>query len=273
MDTKQANKVEIVNETKLVLNDNEIAISASNPKLTKEIILAALESAKFQHWLKNIDLSQHKLESIQFRDVFFFGRGSVGFICFNTIIYPISKTSEKLAAIPGYVFLRGNAVGILVVIDEKETNKKYLMLTEQYRVPLGRRTTECPAGMMDDSKHFKGQAAIELEEEAGIKIDPESLKELIEITPSGGACDEKITCFYTEIVKTEIEMREIESKLYGMHDHGEFINIRIVEFDVQKILKEKLAQDAIFISCIFAYQNLIMKSLETQPKSLAMPSL
>jgi len=68
--------------------------------------------------------------------------------------------------LPGFVFLRGKAVAIMVVI-----NKTLLALTYQFRVPIGRYLTESVAGMVDEEGNFFGVAAKELEEEMGIKIN------------------------------------------------------------------------------------------------------
>jgi len=265
MESDKGNEVKIINESKITINGHDVDITSSNPSLTKENIIKALESMKFQNWLKTVDLSSFTLKAIQFRDIYMFGP-NVGFVCFNNTIYETKRAvglgpTDKLPTIPGYVFLRGDAISVLVIVVEKETKKKYLLLTEQYRPPLGRKTVECCAGMMDDSLNFKGQAATELEEEAGIKIPPESLKELVTYSPSGGGCDEKIKCFYTELEKTQAEMKEIESKIFGLQDHGEFINIKLVEFDVAKIIASNKVQDSKLIVSIFAYQNLVLKSL------------
>lgn len=266
MQSDKTNEIKIVSETKIILNGKDVEITSSNPSLTKENILKALESMKFQAWLKTIDLTNYTLKAIQFRDIFMFGP-SVGFVCFNNTLYETKKAeglkpTDKLPTIPGYVFLRGDAVCVLVIVSEKETGKKHLLLTEQYRPAMGRRTVECPAGMMDDSSNFKGQAATELEEEAGIKIEANNLKELITYSPSGGGCDEKITCLYTEMEKTQAEIKEIESKLYGLQDHGEFINVKMVDFEVEKIIASEKVLDSKLAVALFAYQNLVLKKLQ-----------
>lgn len=68
--------------------------------------------------------------------------------------------------LPGFVFLRGKAVAIMVVI-----NKTLLALTYQFRVPVGKYLTESVAGMVDEEGNFVGVAAKELEEEMGIHIN------------------------------------------------------------------------------------------------------
>ena len=119
----------------------------------------------------------------------------------------------------------------------------------------------CPAGMMDEDKNFKGQAAKELEEEAGVIIEPSSLKELLTYASSGGGSDELIKVFYTEIEKSKSEMEEIKAKIYGLTEHGEIIRIHLVPLNIEKILSYSEVQDSKLICALFAYQNLVRKSL------------
>jgi ADP-sugar diphosphatase len=59
--------------------------------------------------------------------------------------------------LPGYVFLRGDAVAVLVLVNDK------ILLVEQYRVPIQQTVIEAPAGMLDESGDFAGVAAKEIE--------------------------------------------------------------------------------------------------------------
>lgn len=71
--------------------------------------------------------------------------------------------------VPGIVFLRGGAVGVLVILDCE--GEEYTILTKQARVPIGdSQLPEIPAGMLDGSGNFKGVAASELEEEVGLSF-------------------------------------------------------------------------------------------------------
>ena len=67
--------------------------------------------------------------------------------------------------LPGIVFMRGNSVAILPIVNEQ-----YVLLTNQYRIPIGMNFQEIPAGMIDGNEVFCGAAARELEEECGIKL-------------------------------------------------------------------------------------------------------
>jgi ADP-sugar diphosphatase len=67
-----------------------------------------------------------------------FGR-NVGFICADVEAYLNGKR------IPGFTFIRGAAVAMLVLVNGR------MILTRQYRVPVGKFTIEAPAGMVDES--------------------------------------------------------------------------------------------------------------------------
>ncbi len=67
---------------------------------------------------------------------------------------------------------RGIRAAVILAIDEDG----HVLLVDQYRVPLGRRCIELPAGLIGDSDEVQGEsaqtvAARELEEETGYRAD------------------------------------------------------------------------------------------------------
>ncbi|CAL5977255.1 ADP-sugar_diphosphatase [Hexamita inflata] len=122
------------------------------------------------------------------------------------------------------VFLKGDAVGILPII-----NNTYILLTKQFRAPLGRSFLEIPGGMTDGSLDFSLVALKELQEEIGLNISKKSLKSLGKIIPSPDLCDEQIHLFLLEIEMSETEMKIIKQKLFGTDD--EAIKIRILKVE------------------------------------------
>lgn len=100
---------------------------------------------------------------IHIQSVDHFGK-RVGFVKFKADAFLATK--DGLASVPGIVFMRGAAVGVLVVLDCD--GKQYTILTYQARVPAGcSNLPEIPAGMMDGRGNFRGVAAEELAEEVG----------------------------------------------------------------------------------------------------------
>lgn len=71
----------------------------------------------------------------------------VGFVNFKAI------TSKDGFSLPSYVFLRGPAVAILILVNNK------ILVVEQFRVPVQQTMIQAPAGMLDESGDFVGTAA------------------------------------------------------------------------------------------------------------------
>jgi ADP-sugar diphosphatase len=128
----------------------------------------------------------------------------------------------------GFVFIRGAAVAVLLKLNGK------LLLTRQYRVPAGKFMLECPAGMVDEDKNFMGVVAKELQEECGITLTHNELRELGSILPSAGGCDEILHLFYAEKQMDEARFQELLSKNHG--DSHESIQLVIQDFTWENIL-------------------------------------
>ena len=75
----------------------------------------------------------------------------VGFITMRAV------TKKDGFGLPSFVFLRGNAVAILVIVNDK------ILLVEQFRTAVQETLLEAPAGMLDESGDFVGTAAMEIE--------------------------------------------------------------------------------------------------------------
>ena len=73
-----------------------------------------------------------KLKSLTIQSVDMFGP-RVGFIKFKADITDSSGTN-----IPSIVFMRGGAVGMMILIACEEDRKQYTVLTVQPRVPVGK---------------------------------------------------------------------------------------------------------------------------------------
>jgi len=149
--------------------------------------------------------------------------------------------------LPGICFLRGNAVSILVALF-CEDGHVYSLLTDQPRVPVGMASVlELPAGMLDHGS-VKGIAVAELQEECGITVrGEEDFVDLTELacreavasgnlpiaalSPSGGACDEMLQYLYLEKKVTVAELEEMQGRLHGLREHGEYITLTVVPWD------------------------------------------
>ncbi|KAJ7563048.1 hypothetical protein O6H91_03G094700 [Diphasiastrum complanatum] len=225
--------------------DGEIVPVDGAPGLSETDVRKAVASSPFQGWLKNTKgsfgiLSKQQsgqslcsLRRILIQSVDMFGN-RVGFVKFKAEVVD-RETGAKL---PGIVFARGGAVGILMLLECD--GEKYAILTEQARVPVGRTLLELPAGMLDDDAgDFVGTAAREVEEETGIHINSSDLIDLTSLLkestgrkmhPSPGGCDEDITLLlYRGTVKQEV-VESLEGQRTGLVDHGELIKVRVVPY-------------------------------------------
>jgi len=90
---------------------------------------------------------------------------------------------------------RGIHAAVILAIDEAPDGR-HVLLVDQYRVPLGRRCIELPAGLVGDEQAGEDAslaAARELEEETGYR--PERLERLGDFSASPGMVSEGFTLF------------------------------------------------------------------------------
>jgi ADP-ribose pyrophosphatase len=90
---------------------------------------------------------------------------------------------------------RGIHAAVILAIDEAPDGR-HVLLVDQYRVPLGRRCIELPAGLVGDEQAGEEAslaAARELEEETGYR--PERLERLGDFSASPGMVSEGFTLF------------------------------------------------------------------------------
>lgn len=109
------------------------------PHLEDALIDKAINCRKFKNYVEKIEKSPAniKVERIEIISVELFSQNNVGFVNMRAI------TTEDGLPLPSYVFLRGDAVTILLLINNK------MLLVRQYRVPLQHYGLESPAGMLD----------------------------------------------------------------------------------------------------------------------------
>jgi ADP-ribose pyrophosphatase len=151
----------------------------------------------------------------------------------------------RLVKQSNYEFIqRKNITGIVGILAITNDNK--LVLVEQFRVPVGKRVIEIPAGLAGDSPDSTNEdlsiaAARELEEETGYRAS--TMTRLAAGVSSAGLCDEIITLFRAEqITKVskgggadptedihvhEIPLDEVESWLTEQTTAGKLIDLKV----------------------------------------------
>ena len=94
---------------------------------------------------------------------------------------------------------RTNISGIVLIIAV--TGDDRIVLTEQFRVPVGAPVIELPAGLAGDTADFQGEALVtaarrELLEETG--YESEGMMHLVDTPTSAGAMNESVSFFLAE---------------------------------------------------------------------------
>lgn len=206
----------------IFINGNTVPVIGETPLITRDIIVKCLSSLKFKKWFMSIDPGIAVIR-IVIQSVDMFGP-NVGFIKFK------ADATFNGKPIPSIVFMRGDAVAILVILTCK--GKRWVVWTKQPRFAVGNSCfVEIPAGMMDDQNNFVGVAAKELAEETGIKITSDKLISLGDMHPSPGGCDEKIRLFcYKQEVSPE-ELASFQGKCTGNFKEGEMITLEILRYE------------------------------------------
>lgn len=164
---------------------------------------------------------------------------------FNRVHRPLFIKITATATLPdgrpvhGVVLLRGNAVGVLVVL--RCEGKKYLLLVRQPRLAITEEASlEIPAGILDWSGDYRKVALSELEEEAQIKAEDSELIDLSEFWWKGmtegfaGSCgllDERIRLYAVERDVTPEQLKAMDGKNQTYVDENEWIRTVVLPYE------------------------------------------
>jgi ADP-sugar diphosphatase len=200
--------------------------------LSAELVKKAVDSKKMATWLQNLS-PDFEIKELAIQTVDMFGP-NVGFVKFN------ASVTCKGEPVPGIVFMRGNSVAILIILNLN--GEKFILCTKQARFPIGNSEfLEIPAGMMDEEGNFLGVAAKELEEETHIKVDKKDLISLGGVFPSPGGCDEFIEFFALELTVDQARFDEIQGAATGNLEEGEKITLQIIPYSDAHMLTDAKA--------------------------------
>ena len=178
-------------------------------------------SRQFQEWLARLD-ARFTIHGITLQAL---DRRRDGGLLFAKFVADVTDPHGR--RVPGAVFLRGDAVAVLVVLHAD--GQEWTVLTVQPRFPAGLfESVEIPAGMLDDHGDFTGAAARELVEETGLQIDADQLSYLGEFFPSGGGSDELIKLYVCHIEMARTEIESLHGRLAGAAHEHERIRVKVV---------------------------------------------
>ncbi|WP_407441194.1 NUDIX domain-containing protein [Fibrobacter sp.] len=193
-----------------------------------------LESRIFKEWLE-ASLAKFKIAKIHFESVNYFDKEH------RPLFIKLLATATLPDGRPvhGVVLVRGNAVGVLVVL--RCEGKKYLLLVRQPRFSISETASlEIPAGILDWSGDYRKVALSELEEEAQIKASDDELIDLTEFwwgnsTPGfAGSCgllDERIRLYAIERDVTCEELDAMNGKNQTYTDENEWIRTEVLPYE------------------------------------------
>ena len=150
-----------------------------SPEIAEADRPVILESRIYKDWLEKTQ-EKFVVTKVHFASVDFLRKGR----------QPLFIKLDATATLPdgrpvhGIVLVRGNAVGVLVVL--RCEGKKYLLLVRQPRFAISEQASlEIPAGILDWTGDYRKVALSELEEEAQIKADDSELIDLMDFCYKG----------------------------------------------------------------------------------------
>ncbi|MDD5165045.1 MAG: NUDIX domain-containing protein [Candidatus Pacebacteria bacterium] len=201
-----------------------------------------LNCSLFVNWVNCLD-SRIRLERVKIVSVDYKPNGDAIFAKLSVTAFDDNRIGKQI--IPDVIFLRGNSVAIFPILISKETGQKYVVFTEQVRLPFGGQLVEIPAGMMDQEKNFIGVAAKEFKEEIGIAITAEDLTALTANRPfhqpplmfprgiavSPGVCDEMMQFYLFRKTLPQADIEVLQGALTGNQNEGESICLKIVPWE------------------------------------------
>jgi len=252
-------KSEIESEKNIQTEVDVISDSCS-----EEIMDKVLACPKFLKWMQNIDRKHHLISSVTIRDVVMFGP-KPGFILAQAAL----KDRDTGMEVPGCVFIRGASVCIFVLLQDSATGQMFMVITEQYRAPVGGFIREVPAGMLDErTGDFKGVAASELQEELDITINQSELKHLGQFWPSPGGCDENIDCYLLHRTVSSADIAEMNGKITGKFEENEHIKLVIIPLTIEAVLSLRDAKAAYALLQFLHKEKLVQNDLSGHRPSM-----
>lgn len=223
-------------------------------EILEEDRTAVLSSELFKSWLtrteKKFIVSKIHFSSVDFR----FSNHAPLFIKLTaTATLPDGKP------VHGIVLVRGNAVGVLVVL--RCEGKPYLLLVRQPRFAISEtESLEMPAGILDWSSDYRKVALSELEEEAMIHATDDELIDLTGFYTDGkldghaGSCgllDERIRLYAIERNVSAKELRRLDGRTQEYTNENEWIKTVVLPYEEAG----KLFTDSKNLVAMFMYER------------------
>lgn len=209
----------------------EYSFAAEIAESDKEVVL---NSRIYTDWLAASE-KKFKVTKVHFASVDFLRKGR----------QPLFIKLEATAFLPdgrpvhGIVLVRGNAVGVLIVL--RCEGKPYLLLVRQPRFAISEQDSlEIPAGILDWTGDYRKVVLSELEEEAQIKADDSELIDLMDFWYKGksegfaascGLLDERIRLYAIEREVTPEQLKAMDGKDQQYTEEIEWIRTEVLPYE------------------------------------------
>ena len=121
-------------------------------------------------------------------------------------------------------------------IEFNVENKKYTLITSQYRIPIGDYSKSIPAGMIDENGKIILTVLKEFKEEINpdFKIKQKDFKFLYNGFLSSGGSDEKMDVYIIEKTITKKELKKYQGRITGSISENEEIKLEVKELEELK---------------------------------------
>jgi 8-oxo-dGTP pyrophosphatase MutT (NUDIX family) len=195
------------------------------------------DALKYKTWLNHLTHNQIKVKDAQELHVQRADKdGSVLYALLN-----VDADTPEGNKLPPICFLKGDAVSMLVVLIDEQTDDKYILLVKQRRISDGSELYEHPAGMIDeDDESPVDVAARELEEEAQLTVSPDELKPLFDksLFSSTSTSDEALHFFYLERRLPLAEIQAMHGRQTGEEVENEHTQLHIATLsDAHRLIR------------------------------------
>ena len=195
------------------------------------------DASKYQTWRDHLTRNQIKVNDVQELHV---QRADKDGSVLYALLRVDADTPEGNQLTP-ICFLKGDAVSMLVVLIDEQTDDKYVLLVKQRRICDGSELYEHPAGMIDDDDDSPVDvAARELEEEAQLDVSPDELKPLFDkpLFSATSTSDEALHFFYLERRLPLTEIQAMHGRQTGEEGENEHTQLHIATLpDAHRLIR------------------------------------
>ncbi|MFD1140100.1 NUDIX hydrolase [Larkinella insperata] len=182
------------------------------------------DSFKFKAWQQKLEHNQIRLNQVQ--DVYT-RHGNEGQVLHSLV--KLDATAPDGAKLSPLCMIKGDAISVLVVLIDEETEDKFVLMVRQRRVCDGSETYEHPAGMIDEGETPPEVALRELQEETGLEFASEELQSLGPKPwySATSTSDEALYFFYCERRMNSRAIRELHGQSTGKASEQEQTRLHV----------------------------------------------